>query len=192
METELKRGPGRPKNTPPTVEDIDTMRPDLRPEMRFEDPVEAAAFRTKEIMDRLGGIMPDWADEFEIPEHLKRPGWEIEWKRWSVGNQEDTSHVNSLQEAGWTFVPSDRPGWNRYLPRGWKQSIVVKKEMVAMERPAEFNRLVREQKLLEARTQVRRKEQQVGEAPPGTLPRQDSAGNTVGSVKRTISGPIPN
>lgn len=193
----VKRGPGRPKVITMEMDAVDTMRPDMRAELREEDPIEAAAKRTQEVLDRLGGVMPGWADEFEIPDNLKRPGWEIEWKRWSVGNKEDQSHIHALQETGWSFVPANRPGWDRFLPRGWKDSIVIKKEMVAMERPAEISRLVREQQLHEAREQVKRKESQLGEAPPGTLQRHDATGKPVGShgvsgAKRTISGPIPN
>lgn len=193
MDDVVKRGPGRPK----AVMEDDTMRDDIRVEMRHEvreeDPMEAAARATKEFLDRTGGISPDWKDDFEIPDHLKRPGWEIEWKRWSVGNKEDQSHIMALQEMGWSFVPAKRPGWNRFLPRGWKDDLVIKKEMVAMERPAEISRLVREQQLSEAIDQIKRKERQLNEAPPGTLQRHKSDGNSVGSgVKRTISGPIPN
>jgi hypothetical protein len=191
METELKRGPGRPKTIAPTINDIDTMRDDVRHELRESDPQEAARKRTAEILAQ-GGIDIASVDEFLIPDHLKHPEWTMEWKRWSVYNAEDHGYINQCLQTGWTFVPANRPGFQIFLPRGWKENYVLKKGMVLMERPAEITRMVNNRQEDEANAQVRRKEQQIGEAPPGTLQRTDSAGNNVGSVKRTISGPIPN
>lgn len=188
MELE-KRGPGRPKN--PTINDIDTMRDDVRHELRETDPQAAARKRTAEIMAQ-GGINVASVDEFLIPEHLKHPEWTLEWKRWSVYNAEDHGYINQCLAMGWEFVPASRPGFDVFLPRDWKENFILKKGMVLMERPAEVTRMVVERNNTEATAQVRRKEQQIGEAPPGTLPRVDSAGKNVGSIKRTFSAPIPN
>lgn len=190
MENEVKRGPGRPKNIP-TLNDIDTMRDDIRDELRETDPQEAARKRTAEILAQ-GGIDVATVNEWDIPEELKSSDWTYEWKRWSVYLAEDEGYINGLLATGWTFVPASRPGYKRYLPRGWKEKYVLKKGMVLMERPAEITKMILSRQAAEARAQVKRKEQQVGEAPPGTLQRTDSAGNNVGSIKRTISGPIPN
>lgn len=191
METELKRGPGRPKSHPPTVNDIDTMRDDVRHELRESDPQESARKRTAEILAQ-GGIDVASVDKFLVPDHLKHPEWTIEWKRWSSYNAEDNDNINRCLQTGWQYVPASRPGFQMFLPRGWKENFILKEGMVLMERPAEITEMVEKRQLDEAKAQVRRKEQQVGEAPVGTLQRQDSAGNNVGSVKRTISGPIPN
>lgn len=188
METELKRGPGRPKTQ--TIQDIDTMRDDVRHELRESDPHEAAAKRTAEILAQ-GGIDVASVDEFLIPDHLKHSEWTMEWKRWSVYNAEDHGYINQCLQTGWTFVPADRAGFEMFLPRGWKESYVLKKGMVLMERPAAITDMITKRQSDEAKAQVRRKELQVGEAPPGTLQRQDSTGKNVGSIKRSISGPIP-
>lgn len=191
METEAKRGPGRPKTVTPTVNDVDTMRDDVRHELREADPQEAARKRTAEILAQ-GGIDVASVDKFLVPEHLKHPEWTIEWKRFSSYNAEDPDNINRALATGWQFVPASRPGFQIFFPRGWKENFILKEGMTLMERPAEITRMIEKRQLDEAKSQVRRKEQQVGEAPVGTLQRQDSAGNNVGSVKRTISGPIPN
>jgi hypothetical protein len=191
METELKRPVGRPKTNVPTVNDIDTMRDDVRHELRESDPQEAARQRTAEILAQ-GGIDVATVDMFLVPEHLKHPEWTYEWKRWSSVNKEDNENINRCLQTGWQHVPANRPGFQMFLPRGWKESFILKEGMTLMERPKAITDMIEKRQLDEARAQVRRKEQQVGDAPAGTLPRQDSAGNNVGSVIRTISGPIPN
>ena len=198
METQEKRGPGRPPKAVATVADLDadTLRNDIRHDLRDEDPHEAAAKRTAEILAQLGDSI-EQNDEFLIPENLKHPEWTMEWKRWSVHNAEDSGYINSLLRTGWQFVPAKRPGFQMFLPRGWKEDFILKKGMVLMERPAEITRMINEKSLTEAREQVKRKEQQLGEAPPGTLQRHDATGRPVSShgvsgAKRTISGPIPN
>jgi len=197
MESEqiVKRGPGRPAKAP-TVNDIDTMRDDIRHDLRESDPHAAAIKRAEEIKAQLGDSI-DTADEFFIPDDLKHSEWTMEWKRWSVYNAEDSGYINGLLRTGWDFVPASRAGFEIFLPRGWKENFILKKGMVLMERPREITDMIESRQLQEARAQVQRKEQQLGEAPAGTLPRADSTGRQVGShgvsgAKRTISGPIPN
>jgi hypothetical protein len=191
FEPVVKRGPGRPAR--PVVdaapEVVDTMRPAMRPDMRPEDPREAAAKRSAEILAQLGDNF-DEQDDFFVPPELIPDGWTYEWKKWSVHNQEDAGYVNSFLRTGWSFVPADRVGHEMFIPSNWKEKIILKKGMVLVERPTEICELVKNRMLKQARDQVRIKEQQLNEAPPGTLDR-DNKGAPLARVKRTIAGAIP-
>jgi hypothetical protein len=101
-----KRGPGRPPHIKP---EVDTMRNDLRTDMRASDPQEAASIRSAEIFAQLGDALGG-NDEFHIPDELKQPGWDIEWKAYSVINKDMTGYINGLRRTGWTDVPANRPG----------------------------------------------------------------------------------
>lgn len=180
-----KRGPGRPPNQPV----VDTMRNDPRPELRPEDSREAAARRTQEILSQLGDNF-DEQDKFFVPPEIKPDGWTYEWKNWTIHNKEDSGYVNSFLRTGWSFVPSDRPGHEMFVPRDWKDKAIIKEGMVLVERPTEICVLVEKRMLKEAREQVRIKEQQINEAPAGTLERNNK-GTPLARVKRSISGPIP-
>ena len=106
METAISRPVrrGRPRRQP--VEDIQeaapiaprveaqsqaapaVARPPLRPEVREEDPREAAARRAAEIMGNIREIEAE-TDKFYIPLGEIPDGWDYNWKRKTIYNQED-------------------------------------------------------------------------------------------------------
>jgi hypothetical protein len=193
---EIKRGPGRPKRI---IEDghvnnsVDTMRPEMRPDdLRATDPQEAARIRAAQVLAQLGDSLGE-EDKFFIPEELKDPSWDIQWKRFSVYNAEDHGYLSSLQRTGWEFVPARRPGFERFVPRNWKDDFILKEGMVLMERPKEVSNIIEGRQLGQARERIRIAEQKNGQSPPGTLPRDNSgrpiAANGVAGVRRTI-GPV--
>jgi len=193
MDMEIKRGPGRPPRTP---ESTDTMRPNLRPdELRASDPQEAARIRAEQIIAQIGdGI--DETDEFFVPEELKDPNWDMQWVRYSTYNQEDTNNINRYKRHGWEFVPANRPGFERYVPRGWKETFILKDGMVLMELPMEVSRIIRDKQLHEAKSRVQIAGQRIGQALPAGFTPDNSgreiAVHGVSGARRTISGPIPN
>jgi hypothetical protein len=195
MEDEIKkRGPGRPPlNIAPA--EVDTMRNDLRHDLRASDPQEAARQRAAEILAQLGDSLGE-EDKFFIPDELKQPGWDYEWKRFSVYNAEDQGYINGLKRTGWNEVPANRAGFDRFLPRNWKESFILKEGQLLMERPTEVSDEIKRRQLGQARERIKIAESQNGQAPPGTLPR-DNNGNRiavhgVSGAKRTIVGAIPN
>ena len=187
-----KRGPGRPPHIKP---EVDTMRNDLRTDMRASDPQEAARIRAAEVFAQLGDSLAE-EDVFHVPDELKQPGWDIEWKRFSSVNQEDTNNINKAKRTGWQEVPANRPGFERFVPRNWKESFILKDGMLLMERPTEVSTEVKRRMLGQAREVIRIAEAQNGQSPPGTLPRDNNgrpiAVNGVSGAKRTIVGAIPN
>jgi hypothetical protein len=47
-------------------------------------------------------------DRFDVPEHVKRRGYRLEWKRAFVMGQPDRSNLTKLQREGWSVVPANR------------------------------------------------------------------------------------
>jgi hypothetical protein len=174
---------------------IDTMRDDLRGDLRASDPQEAARIRAQEVFAQLGDSLGD-VDEFFVPEEMKQPGWDYEWKRFSTINQEDPHNINKAKRTGWQEVPAKTPGFERFLPRTWKESFILKEGMLLMMRPTEVTAEINRRHHAQAVEKIRTAEAQNGQAPPGTLPR-DNSGNKihvhgVSGAKRTIVGAIPN
>lgn len=191
---EPKRGPGRPPKHPVTVATVDTMRPKMHYEMRDESPQEAAARRAAEIKAQLGDSL-DEPDEFYIPEHLKDPDWDYNWKRWSAVNAEDPGYINSLLRTGWEFVSSKTPGMEIFLPRGWKEDFILKKGVVLMKRPQEISNLINGRQEKSAKEQVTVNQAKLRGEPIAGAPRDNNgqpiASHGVSGAKRTIVGPIP-
>ena len=163
--------------------------------MRASDPQEAARIRAAEILGQLGDSVGE-EDKFLVPQELMQPGWDIEWKRFSVYNAEDAGYINGLKRTGWSEVPANRPGFDRFVPRNWKESFILKEGQILMERPTEVSDEIKRRMHGQATERVRIAEMQNGQSPPGTLPRDNNgrpiAVNGVSGAKRTIVGAIPN
>ena len=111
-------------------------------------------------------------------------------------NAEDAGYINSLKRTGWSEVPANRPGFDRFVPRNWKESFILKEGQILMERPTEVSNEIKRRMHGQATERVRIAEMQNGQSPPGTLPRDNNgrpiAVNGVAGAKRTIVGAIPN
>lgn len=74
-------------------------------------------------------------DIFEIPEHLKQPGWSLQWNAVSIaGNSEiilDQNHM--MHQNGWRPVPAERYA-GTLVPKGATGPIIRGQQML-MERP---------------------------------------------------------
>jgi hypothetical protein len=134
-ETTAPRPRGRPRKIVP---DTPATRPPMHPPMKSADPRRDADARAKEIMDHLGTI-PDATDEFYLPQWAVPDGWSYEWKRYSILNQEDTTHLNRLRDTGWEPVPASRhrSDGSNIVPVGYKHKddSIVRNGQILMERP---------------------------------------------------------
>lgn len=78
-------------------------------------------------------------DPYAIDERLVPPGWVYQWKRYSIYNQVDHTHLAKLaREGAWTPVPAERHD-GIFLPPGTKGS-VIHDGLILMERPIELER----------------------------------------------------
>jgi len=156
------------------------LRPDLRPELRDDDPRARAAKRAAEIRQNLGGSMDDGTDEFAAPP--PPDGWTYEWKRKEVFGKEDHTYQTSLLRKGWEPVPAER--YPEMMPAG-NYSTIERKGMILMERPKELTDEARDIEKRRARQQVRVKEEQLAAAPPGQFERSNKD-NSLATVKRSF------
>lgn len=161
-------------------------RRELRPEVREEDPRARAARRAAEIRNHLSDG-DEGVDEYYIDPNIIPPGWDYEWKRRTVWNEENASYQVQLQLKGWEPVPVSRHP--QYMPDGTRSSVIERKGMVLMERPKEITEAARQAEYRKARMQVRAKEEQLNSAPSGTFDRANKD-STLVKVGRSYE-PIP-
>jgi hypothetical protein len=161
-------------------------RPDPRPQVREPSSREAAEKRTLEILSNFD-VGESGADKFAAPP--APDGWEYEFKRRTVYNQEDPAYQISLSRTGWQAVPASRhPG---EMPLGGNHQTIERDGMVLMERPKMISDRVRERDRKMARDQVRVKEQQLSTAPDGQFERNSDA-RTRPNIKKSFEAmPIP-
>lgn len=78
-------------------------REPLRPELRHG-----------EVLGRDGTVKrrnKDFEDPYNVPEHLKEPGWSYQWNRMTCFNAPDPMEMNRMMNNGWEYVrPSSRLG----------------------------------------------------------------------------------
>lgn len=207
METAISRPVrrGRPRRQP--VEDIQeaapiaprveaqsqaapaVARPPLRPEVREEDPREAAARRAAEIMGNIREIEAE-TDKFYIPLGEIPDGWDYNWKRKTIYNQEDPAYQVALSRTGWEPVPAQRHP--TMMPVGWKGGTIERDGMILMQRPKEISDRMKMRDDRLARDQVRAKEAQLAAAPPGSMEREYSDPRTKPKISKSFEAiPIP-
>ena len=142
-----------------------TNRPDHRPALR-ESSREAAEKRALEIMSNFN-VSDEAVDKFAAPP--APDGWEYEFKRRTIYNQEDPAYQIALARSGWQPVPASRhPG---EMPLGNTYQTIERDGMVLMERPKIISDRIRERDKKKAREQVRAKEAQLSATPEGQFDR---------------------
>lgn len=157
-------------------------RPPLRAEMRDEDPRTRAATRAAQIKGHLGS-MDEGIDEFFVEPAIVPDGWTYEWKRRTVMGAPDPSYQVSLARMGWEPVPAGRHP--EMMPTGMSKADIERKGMVLMERPKEITDEARAIENRRAREQVYVKEQQLNNAPDGTLTRDHAQARP--NIKKSYS-----
>lgn len=159
----------------------------LRAPMREDKELssrELAAKRMAELRGHVDGMLGDETpDRFHIDQSIIPEGWDYQWKRHTLLNQEDPTYQVALAQNGWTPVPAGRHP--HLMPIGTPvDAPVLRDGNILMERPLEMTELVRAADARRARSQVRIKEQQLNEAPgPGQFERTNK-GNPLASVKK--------
>lgn len=151
----------------PVEGDVKVERPPLRPEQREESSIEAADRRTREILE--GGELLDHTAKYELPEGIEPDGWVYQWKATSVIGKPNTQHISNLLQTGWEFVPASRhPELMGATPN---EKHIERDGCTLMMRPRQIEDMILDRDRSRARAQVRSKEQQLRQAPPGTFER---------------------
>lgn len=171
-----KRGPGRPRVNPFSIEtEENTVEPQVFVAEKTEERplargIREAALRAEQIRarqrDNEGEITQ--YDEFYIDPSIIPEGWDYNWKRYTVLGQKEDSYDVELAQNGWEPVDASRHP--HLMPIGYKGPI-IRKEMILMERPAEISNAAKQRELYEARKAVADKEKALGMAPQGHFDR---------------------
>lgn len=148
------------------------LREEKRTMQREEDPRARAERRAAEIRKHNEGASFGEADRFTIDPRIIPDGWSYEWKRKTLWGKEDPAHDIELSRLGWEPVPASRHP--ELMPKGNWQTI-ERDGMILMERPKVLTDEAHAKNLRAARLQVRAKEEQLGQTPGGTLPRDEDA-----------------
>jgi len=182
----------RPKDADSDVQVIENAvpRPEMRSEMREDDPLERARRRTAELRGQLEHVN-EGGDKYYVDPQIIPEGWAYEWKRRLLLGAEDPSHMVELARAGWEPVPLNRDNAHRaMMPANWSGNTIERDGMILMERPSEVVEEARRRHDYLARKQVRDKEAQIAGTPDGTLTRDHA--QTRPQIKKSYeSVPIP-
>lgn len=78
-------------------------------------PPKPVKLRSGQALGRNGEVLSrnrnySGGNEYEIPEHLKDPGWSYQWNRMSCRGQVDHTEISAMLDNGWRFVPPERFG----------------------------------------------------------------------------------
>ncbi len=144
-----------------------------------DDSASRAARRLKEIREGLpeGG---ENRDKYWAPE--PPTGWDYQWKRRTIYNQEDPAYQVELMRNGWEAVPLDRHP--EMMPKGWAGKTIEVDGLVLMERPKVLTDEARTRESRAAVEAVRTKEQQLSSTRDGDLGRRRVLGfsNTIEAI----------
>jgi len=127
-----------------------------------------AAARAEARIREIRGQMPDGGetrDKFWAPP--APDGWDYQWKRRSVYNQEDPAYQVELARQGWEAVPLSRH--SEMMPKGWSGQTIEVEGMTLMERPMIFTKEARMREDRAAREAVITKEAQLRSSRKGDL-----------------------
>jgi hypothetical protein len=150
-----------------------------------ESSQERAAQRVAELRGHFaGGVLDDSIDEFYVDLSTIPAGWTYEWKTHTVLGKEDPAAQVALARTGWTPVPASRHP--EMMPKGYADSVILRKGLMLMERPEEITNEAKENDYRRARNQVRVKEQQLSSAPQGQFER-DNSGAPLANIKKSYT-----
>ena len=156
-----------------------TVPPDLQPSYpaapkaslsAAEASMERARRRSAEVRENIGDL-DQGLDEFYIDPRIIPEGWSYEWKMNTVLGQPNPAYQVQLQRMGWDCVPAERHP--EMMPAGDKHSIIERKGMVLMERPADLTEEAKNIETRKARRQMQSKQEQLGQAKPGEFERNN-------------------
>jgi hypothetical protein len=108
-----------------------TRRPVNRAPMRPADGQVRG--RSGEILTRGRTSGSGYFSEFDIPEHLRDPNWDLIWGRQSVHGKPDPANINMLHDNGWR--PASRENYKSVMPDLQQGGIIERDGLILMERP---------------------------------------------------------
>jgi hypothetical protein len=183
------RAPARPASPSPEAQLAQPARPEMRPEVRDEDPRARAEARAAELL----GVIDDLSegqDKYYVDPDSIPDGWSYEWKTNTVLGARNPSYEVALAQTGWEPVPLKRHPF--MMPKGWTGGTIERDGMILMERPLAITERVKAHEYRKARDQVRAKEEQLNAAPAGQFQRQKSDGAPMAKVSKSYEPmPIP-
>ena len=150
-----------------------------------DDPRARAARRAAELREH--GVLNEGVDKFYIDPKIIPDGWSYEYKAFTVLGKEDPSYQVALRQSGWEPVPASRHP--ELMPIGYEGNTILREGQMLMERPLEITNERKQQDKVNAREQVRAKEEQLGAAPAGQFDRNNK-GEKMTTIKRSYE-PIP-
>lgn len=138
------------------------------PPVRAMSDMERADARAKQILE--GDMVDEGEDIFYFDPDNQPDGWSYEWKRKTVYGEENPQYQVQLEQNGWQPVPADRHP--EMMPStGGPWTTIERNGMILMERPKVITDMMRDRDSKRARAQVKTKEDQLRQAPPGTFER---------------------
>lgn len=168
---------------PPANEKVaETMAAAARVQVR--EPVRDEGLRDEVPRTRTRKRRGGEQDKFAIPKEMIPAGSTYEWKRYTTYGQSDPSYDVSLRENGW--LPVDTSKHPEFMPPGHKGAI-IRDGMILMERPTYLTDEARAEDNQAARDLIRAKETQLGQTPPGTLPRDHPRAEAHRKVSRSYA-----
>lgn len=91
-------------------------------------------------------------DGFVIPAHLKKPGWDYEWKTRTVQGEPIQTHIPALERnQGWRPVPAD--DMREILSPGYDKRVIESGGHIMMMRPMRLSREARNEMIGKADSQ---------------------------------------
>jgi hypothetical protein len=113
----VKRGPGRP----------------IKRKTDARGDGDHAYNRRGEIVTRNRVSGNGYVNEFDIPESVRQPGWDLYWARASVHGKPDQSNLNALYDNGWE--PASPKNYASVMPDMRGKPTIERDGMILMERP---------------------------------------------------------
>lgn len=157
----IKRGPGRPPKEGYSMSSTASA-----------DPKAASLARAEARLREIRGNMPeggDNRDRFYAPP--PPPGFDYQWKRKTIYNQEDPAYQVELIRNGWEPVPLSRHP--EMMPKGWTGQTIEIDGQCLMERPKVLTDEARLREDRAAREAVLTKEAQLRATRDGDLGRRE-------------------
>lgn len=112
----VKRPPGRPRG---------------RPVVRGSDG--AIRGRSGEILTRSRISAHGFVNEFDIPDAVRDPSWDLYWARSTCHGKPDQANINALYDNGWR--PASPKNYPRILPDQIGKESIERDGLILMERP---------------------------------------------------------
>jgi len=140
----------------------------LREQSKSGDDKSASLARAEARLREIRKGMPeggDNRDKFWAPS--PPDGFDYQWRRRTIYNQEDPSYQVELIRQGWEPVPLSRHP--EMMPRGWKGETIEVEGQVLMERPMVLTQEARLRENRAAREAVLTKEAQLRATRKGDL-----------------------